>query len=158
MTDTMQAAVLTGPGMLRFDAVALPQPGPGEVRIRLEGCGVCASNIEPFEGQPWSTYPGEPGGLGHEGWGMIDAVGEGVAGVATGDRVAALAGHSFAAYDLARADQVVKLPEALAGPAVRGRAAGLRVQHLPPQRHPRRPDGGDHRHRLSGRGADPAGE
>ena len=124
MTDTMQAAVLTGPGALRFDTVPLPQPGAGEVRIRLEGCGVCASNVEPFEGQPWSSYPGEPGGLGHEGWGVIDAVGEGVSDLAAGDRVAALAGHSFAGHDVARADQVVKLPAALAGRPFPGEPLG----------------------------------
>jgi threonine dehydrogenase-like Zn-dependent dehydrogenase len=120
----MQAAVLAGPGALRFEAVSLPAPAPGEVRIRLEGCGVCASNVEPFEGQPWSTYPGEPGGLGHEGWGRVDAVGEGVVGLAAGDRVAALAGHSFAAYDVARADQVVKLPASLAGQPFPGEPLG----------------------------------
>ncbi|WP_174291741.1 MDR/zinc-dependent alcohol dehydrogenase-like family protein [Sphingomonas bacterium] len=122
--DAMQAAVLTGPAALRFDTVKLPEPGPGEVRIRLEGCGVCASNVEPFEGQPWSTYPGEPGGLGHEGWGVIDAVGGGVGDLTVGERVAALAGHSFAAYDVARADQVVRLPDALAGQPFPGEPLG----------------------------------
>ena len=124
MTETMQAAVLTGPATLRFDSVALPEPGAGEVRIRLEGCGVCASNVEPFEGQPWSTYPGEPGGLGHEGWGVIDAVGEGVTTLATGDRVATLAGHSFAGCDVARADQVVPLPAELDGQPFAGEPLG----------------------------------
>jgi threonine dehydrogenase-like Zn-dependent dehydrogenase len=124
MTDTMQAAVLTGPGALRLDTVPLPQPGAGEVRIRLEGCGVCASNVEPFEGQPWSSWPGEPGGLGHEGWGVVDAVGEGVDTLAPGDRVAALSGHSFAAYDIARADMAVKLPAALAGQPFPGEPLG----------------------------------
>ena len=74
----MRAAVLVGPGRFEMQDAPVPQPGPGEVRVRLEGCGVCASNIEPWEGQPWSTYPGAPGGMGHEGWGVVDALGEGV--------------------------------------------------------------------------------
>lgn len=112
----MQAAVLTAPGKMELADVAMPEPGPGEVRIRLEGCGVCASNVEPWEGQPWSTFPGEPGGMGHEGWGVVDAVGSGVTRVAVGDRVAALSGKSFAPYDLAREDMVVRLPPSLTGP------------------------------------------
>ena len=112
---TMQAAVLAGPGRIELQAVPLPAPGVGEVRIRLEGCGVCASNVEPWEGQPWSTFPGAAGSMGHEGWGVIDALGEGVAGLAVGDRVAALSGRSFAEYDVADAAEVAVLPSALAG-------------------------------------------
>ncbi len=109
----MRAAVLVAPGTMEMRDVPLPQPGAGEVRVRLEGTGVCASNVEPFEGQPWSTFPGEPGGMGHEGWGTIDAIGAGVSDLAIGDRVALLAGHSFAERDVARADQVVRLPAGL---------------------------------------------
>ncbi len=110
---TMQAAVLAAPGRIAFAPTPLPEPGPGEVRIRLEGCGVCASNLEPWAGFEWMSYPGEPGGLGHEGWGVIDAVGPGVGDVEPGDRVAALSYRSFAPYDVARADRVVKLPSTL---------------------------------------------
>ena len=118
------AAILTGPAAMTVAQVARPEPGPGEVRVRLEGCGVCASNVEPFEGQPWSSFPGEAGGLGHEGWGVVDAVGEGADDFAVGDRVALLAGHSFAEYDVARADAVVKLPESLAGKPFPGEPLG----------------------------------
>ena len=111
----MQAAVLAGPGEIRLQTVVAPEPGTGEVRIRLEGCGVCASNLEPWAGQQWMTYPGDPGGLGHEGWGVVDAIGADVTGVAVGDRVAALSFRSFAEYDIARADALVKLPPELAG-------------------------------------------
>jgi threonine dehydrogenase-like Zn-dependent dehydrogenase len=120
----MRAAVLAGPGEIRIDQVALPQPGTGEVRIRLEGTGVCASNVEPWEGQPWSSYPGEPGGMGHEGWGIVDAVGEGVTYPAVGDRVAALSGHAFAEYDVVKADALVTLPPALAGKPFPGEPLG----------------------------------
>jgi D-arabinose 1-dehydrogenase-like Zn-dependent alcohol dehydrogenase len=79
----------------------MPEPGPGEVRVRLEGCGVCASNLSPWGGQPWFQYPFAPGAPGHEGWGRVDAVGEGVTSVARGDRVAFLSGAAYAEYDVA---------------------------------------------------------
>jgi threonine dehydrogenase-like Zn-dependent dehydrogenase len=124
LIELMQAAVLAGPAAMAIEAVRRPEPGAGEVRVRLEGCGVCASNVEPYEGQPWSSFPGEAGGLGHEGWGVVDAVGGSVRELAVGDRVALLAGHSFAEYDVAQADAVVKLPESLAGKPFPGEPLG----------------------------------
>ena len=109
----MRAAFLAGPGEIRVEDVGLPVPGAGEVRVKLEGCGVCASNLTPWEGPEWMQYPTEPGSLGHEGWGIIDAVGEGVDSLSVGDRVAALSYKSYAEYDMATADAVVKLPETL---------------------------------------------
>lgn len=82
MNDTtMRAAVITGAGKFKIDDVPLPEPGPGQVRIRLQGCGVCASNLTPWEGPEWMQFPTEAGALGHEGWGMVDAVGAAVAGL-----------------------------------------------------------------------------
>src|SRR5215213_10686444 len=107
-TDTMRAARLAGPGRVVLEEVRLPEPGPGQVRIRLEGCGVCASNLTPWGGAEWMTYPTDPGALGHEGWGVVDALGEGVEGLAIGDRVAALSFKSYGEYDLAEQDSVVK--------------------------------------------------
>ncbi len=111
----MQAAVLAAPGTIALEQVLLPEPGPGELRIRLEGCGVCASNLEPWVGLEWLQYPGEAGGLGHEGWGVVDALGDGVSGFAVGDRVAAFAERSFAQFDIACAEMAVRLPPALDG-------------------------------------------
>ena len=124
MVETMRAAILAGPGEMRTETLALPEPGANEVRMRLEGCGVCASNLEPWAGQEWMTYPGEPGGLGHEGWGVVDAVGQSVENVRIGDRVAALSYHAFADYDLARVDALVKLPPELDGRAFPGEPLG----------------------------------
>jgi threonine dehydrogenase-like Zn-dependent dehydrogenase len=124
VAGTMQAAILAAPGRIEVTGAPLPQPGAGEVRLRLEGCGVCASNLEPWAGLPWLSYPGEAGGLGHEGWGRIDAVGEGVTTLAVGDRVAALSYRSFADYDVAAADMVAKLPAALDGQPFPGEPLG----------------------------------
>src|SRR2546421_134463 len=114
VSATMRAAVVAEPGQVRIAEVPLPEPGPGELRVHLEGCGVCASNLPPFEGRPWFQYPMEPGGLGHEGWGTIDALGPNVDGFAAGDRVAALSQHAYAEYDVASVDAVVHLPDSLA--------------------------------------------
>jgi threonine dehydrogenase-like Zn-dependent dehydrogenase len=110
----MRAAVIAGPGEVRIEDVPLPQPGPGQVRIRLEGCGVCASNLTPWEGPEWMHFPTSPGDLGHEGWGVVDALGEGVTHFVPGDRVAGLTGKSYAQYDLAEASQLVPVPDELA--------------------------------------------
>ena len=90
----MRAAVLTSPKQFEVRDLPLPEPGPTQVRIRLEGCGVCASNVPVWEGRPWFSYPMEPGSPGHEGWGVIDAVGRDVRELQPGDRVAALGCHA----------------------------------------------------------------
>jgi len=120
----MRAAVVTGAGTMRVDTVDLPEPGPGQVRVKLEGCGVCASNLGPWAGPEWMKFPTEPGGLGHEGWGRVDAVGEGVTDIDPGDRVAALSYHSYAGYDVADAKAVVKLPPELDGQPFPGEPLG----------------------------------
>jgi len=116
--------VLTGAGRLRIEEVARPTPGPGQVRVRLEGCGVCASNLAPWAGPEWMRYPTEPGSLGHEGWGVVDAVGEGVTALAVGDRVAALSYNSYAEFDVADARAVLRLPRSLDGQPFPGEPLG----------------------------------
>lgn len=112
---TMSAAVLKSPGVFELQEVRVPEPGPREVRIRLEGCGVCASNVTPWEGKPWFTYPMLPGALGHEGWGIVDKVGPGVTDLSTGDRVAGLSDHAYAEYDVTEASKLIRLPAGLYG-------------------------------------------
>ncbi|MDQ0457842.1 MDR/zinc-dependent alcohol dehydrogenase-like family protein [Rhizobium paknamense] len=124
LAGSMRGAVITGAGRMRVETVARPEPGAGEVRIRLEGCGVCASNLGPWAGPDWMQFPTEPGGLGHEGWGVIDAVGPDVTSVKRGERVAALSHKAYAEFDIASADAVVALPEALAGKPFPGEPLG----------------------------------
>jgi threonine dehydrogenase-like Zn-dependent dehydrogenase len=110
---TMRAAVITAPGRVEIREVPVPKPGAMEVRVRLEGCGVCASNIPPWEGREWFRYPLVAGQLGHEGWGTVDAVGTDVLHFRPGDRVALLSEHAYAEYDIAPEDKVVALPDFL---------------------------------------------
>jgi threonine dehydrogenase-like Zn-dependent dehydrogenase len=121
---TMRAAVITGPGRVEITHLSLPEPGSGQVRVKLEGCGVCASNLTPWAGPEWMRFPTEPGDLGHEGWGVVDAVGAGVDDLVVGDRVAALSYRSYAEYDLVDAAAAVKLPSALAGQPFPGEPLG----------------------------------
>jgi threonine dehydrogenase-like Zn-dependent dehydrogenase len=120
----MRAAVLTGSRTAAVIDAPRPEPAAGEVRVRVEGCGVCASSLPVFEGRPWFEYPRGAGEPGHEGWGVVDALGDGVTGVQSGDRVAFLSGRAFAEYDVAHAQSVVVLPEALDGRLFPGEAVG----------------------------------
>jgi 2-desacetyl-2-hydroxyethyl bacteriochlorophyllide A dehydrogenase len=108
-----RAAMISAPGKIEIRELEFREPAAGEVRVRIEGCGVCASNLPLWEGKPWFEYPLEPGAPGHEAWGRIDAAGEGVMNFAHGDRVAMLSSHAFAEYDFARVSEVVHLPSSL---------------------------------------------
>jgi threonine dehydrogenase-like Zn-dependent dehydrogenase len=123
----MRAATMLAAGAIAVRAVARPEPGPGAVRVRLEGSGVCASNLPLWEGRPWFTYPLAPGAPGHEGWGVIDAVGEGVDGNRVGERVALVSGHAYAECDVAAAAHAVPLPAALGALAFPGEPLGCAV-------------------------------
>ncbi len=100
-------------------------PAPRQVRVRLEGCGVCGSNLPVWEGRPWFQYPFEAGAPGHEGWGHIDAIGSEVSGgLRVGQRVAMLSYHAFAEIDFADASALVPLPDSLRGQPFPGEALG----------------------------------
>jgi threonine dehydrogenase-like Zn-dependent dehydrogenase len=120
----MQACVIAAPGRAAVQTLERPQPGPGQVLLRLEGSGVCASSLPLWEGRSWFEYPQPAGAPGHEGWGRVAALGPGVSGVTEGDRVAALTYHAHAEYDLAAADALVRLPDALDQLAVPGEPLG----------------------------------
>ena len=108
----------------RVSEVRILEPGANEVRVMLEGCGICASNLPVWEGREWFKYPLEAGSPGHEGWGIVDAVGAGVDDLEVGQRVALMSGHAYAEYDLAARDCVVPLPEELDGEPFPGEPFG----------------------------------
>src|SRR4051795_4710013 len=68
--------------------VELQGPGPGEVLVRLAACGVCHTDLYTASGADPSGYA--PTVLGHEGSGVVEAVGEGVTSLAPGDHVVTL--------------------------------------------------------------------
>lgn len=86
MTTTMRAIEIQQQGgpMVLVER-PIPEPGPGEIRIRVQACGVCHSDSVLVEAAfPGITYPRIPG---HEVVGTIDAVGSGVEGWSAGERV-----------------------------------------------------------------------
>lgn len=127
MSDVMQAAVILGPGQAGLVEVPLPRPGMGEVVVRIEGCGVCASNLPLWQGRPWFSYPALPGAPGHEGWGRVQQLGAGVTGLAEGDRVTFLSYNAYAQCDKVPANAVVKLPRSLDGVPFPGEPVGCAV-------------------------------
>ena len=81
----VRAVVLPAVGApLEIAEIDLPEPGPGQVRIRLAAAGVCHSDLSLSNGTLRQPVPAV---LGHEGAGTVAAVGEGVTSVAPGDRV-----------------------------------------------------------------------
>src|SRR5215467_9184626 len=81
---TTEGAVLTAPrGAVEVQAIHLNEPGPGEVLLRMEACGICHSDLFVSGlGKP----PLVPLTLGHEGIGRVEGVGPGVSSWAMGDR------------------------------------------------------------------------
>ena len=81
----MKAALLEAPGKsLVVCDVDIADPGPGQVRVQVAHCGVCHSDLSVVDG----SFPNPtPIVLGHEAAGVIDALGDGVEGLALGDQV-----------------------------------------------------------------------
>lgn len=65
----------------------VPEPGPGQVLVRIETCGLCHTDIHAASGD-WPFKPTLPFVPGHEGIGLVEKLGEGVTNRAVGDRVA----------------------------------------------------------------------
>ena len=83
----MRAAELIAPLTFRLTEMAIEDPGPGEVQVRVEAVGVCGSDLHAYtEGAVGGTANVYPMLLGHEPAGRIVKTGAGVTGLAAGDR------------------------------------------------------------------------
>ncbi|MFC5511658.1 quinone oxidoreductase family protein [Massilia jejuensis] len=119
-----------GPEVLEYVDVEVGEPGPGEARVRQHAIGLNFIDVYFRTG----LYPMPlPSGLGQEGAGVVEAVGEGVTHVAPGDRVV-YAGRPNGAYSALRtmpADILVRLPDAIGfETAAAMMLQGLTVQYL----------------------------
>jgi alcohol dehydrogenase, propanol-preferring len=84
----MRAAVVTGFGRpLEIQDRPIPTPGPDQVLVRMEASGLCHTDIHAWRGD-WPVKPTPPFVPGHEGVGIVEAIGAGVTRVGEGDRVA----------------------------------------------------------------------
>jgi len=81
----MKALVLEEYKKLQVKEMPEPQPAPDEVRIRVQACGICGSDIHGFDGSSGRRVP--PIIMGHEAAGVVERLGAEVAGVAAGQRV-----------------------------------------------------------------------
>lgn len=99
-----------GPEAMRWEAVEVGAPGPGEVRLRHTAIGVNFIDVY-FRTGLYKSPAGLPFTPGNEGAGIVEAVGEGVTDLAVGDRVVyASAMGSYCTERLAPADRMVKIP------------------------------------------------
>ena len=85
----MRTALFYGGKDIRVEEMPRPEPGPGEVLVRIAAAGICGSDLHPYRGyDPWGgMVTREPRRAGHELAGTITAVGPGVAGLTVGQRV-----------------------------------------------------------------------
>ena len=88
----MRVARLHGIRDLRVETVPDPVPGPNELLVRVEACGVCPTDVRKFVHGTSDAYPLNPG---HEWVGRVEALGAGVEGWETGQR---LYGDTYAGY------------------------------------------------------------
>ena len=81
----MLQQVMTSPGVIEFRQVPTPEPGPGQVLVKIMEIGVCGSDIHVYHGEhPFTKYPVTQG---HEVSGVIEKLGEGVTGLTIGQKV-----------------------------------------------------------------------
>ncbi len=85
---TMQLARIHGPNDVRLDEVAVPEPGPNDVVVRVEACGICGSDLGYIATGGTGAPVSEPMPIGHEFSGIVERVGKDVKGVSAGMRVA----------------------------------------------------------------------
>jgi len=112
MTKAIRIHQTGGPEVLRWEDIEVGEPGPGQVRLRQSACGLNYIDVYGRSGlYPVGDFPAV---LGMEGVGLVDALGDGVDGLALGDRVAyPMVLGSYAEARLIAAEKLVKLPDTI---------------------------------------------
>jgi len=85
--NAQKVAVMNAPYDISIAHAAIPEPGPGEIRLKVEWVGICGSDVEAYRGTRQPEYLSTPARLGHEVAGIVDKVGEHVTGINIGDQV-----------------------------------------------------------------------
>ncbi len=90
MQQTMNAAVLYGKEDLRLEQMAIPQPGPGELVVKVSAALTCGTDLKVYRRGYHAKMLKPPMPFGHELAGIVSDIGEGVSGFSLGDRVVPL--------------------------------------------------------------------
>jgi NADPH2:quinone reductase len=107
-----------------------PEPGPGQIRVKIAACGLNFADLLMIKGQYQDTPP-PPFTLGMEVSGVVDALGEGVASPALGTRVAVFAGQGgLAEYGVFDAARAVTIPDAMPFEEAAGFLVAYGTSHL----------------------------
>jgi NADPH2:quinone reductase len=121
---TMRVHQFGGAEVLQLDEVPVPEPGPGQARVRFEAIGVNFHDCYNRSGLYQAPLPYTPG---IEAAGIVDAVGQGVTEVKPGDRVAhAMVSGTYAEFGVVEAARLVPVPAAISSET----AAALLLQGL----------------------------
>lgn len=124
LSGNYKAALLRSPQEISYLLETVAPLSPDQLLVRMQGCGLCASNIPVWEGREWFDYPLPAGQPGHEGWGVVEHKGSNVSDFNIGDRVALLSGNAFAEYVSVAKDAAVRLPKELKDIPFPGEALG----------------------------------
>ena len=109
---TMVVREYGGPEVLELREAPVPEPGEGEVRIKVEACGINYADIMQREGL-YPNGPRPPFGAGFEVAGVIDALGPKAVGWSKGDAVMTLCSNGYADYVAVEANRLLAKPEQL---------------------------------------------
>lgn len=106
-----RVAVLNRPGDISMAYAEIPEPGDGEIRVKIKWVGICGSDLEAYRGTRKPEFPSTPARLGHEVAGTIDRIGGNVQGLRVGDTVTCrYVWGAFAEYVVCRPFNVKVLP------------------------------------------------
>lgn len=109
--DTQKVAVLNAPHDISLAYATIPEPGDGEIRLKIKWVGICGSDVEAYRGTRQPEYLSTPARLGHEVSGVIDKLGPHVTGVKVGDKVTCrYVWGAFAEYIVCKPFNVKVLP------------------------------------------------
>ena len=130
MTQAIRIHELGGPDVLRWEAIDVAGPGPGEAVVRQTAAGL--NFIDVYHRIGLYKMPSMPGIIGNEGAGVVEAVGDGVTEVAVGDRVAyCMSLGSYTQRRCIAARLLVKLPDGISDEqAAAVMLKGCTVQYL----------------------------
>ena len=104
-------AILDEPRRLSLGYAEIPEPGDGEIRIKIKWVGVCGSDVEAYRGTRRPEFVSFPARLGHEVAGVIDKLGPNVEGLSVGDQVTCrYVWGAFAEYIVCRPFNVKVVP------------------------------------------------